>query len=110
MTESGTGTRETSGNADAQVRRSPSMPAVDFTTLVLSLRESALLHLGLKAPETPGADVELDREAARFPIEILALLQQKSQGNLNDEEDRLLRTVLYELRVAWVDGARTSPS
>lgn len=91
------------GNDSATPRRSQTLPAVDFTTLVLSLRESALMHLGLAGE---GADAtEPDRDAARFQIEILALLQAKSQGNLTDDEDRLLRTVLYELRVAWVDTA-----
>lgn len=95
----------TSGNTRPPPRRSGSQSsAVDFTTLVLSLRESALINLG--AHEQAAPDGETDREAARFQIELLALLQQKSQGNLTDDEDQLLRTVLYELRVAWVEQKR----
>ena len=36
-------------------------------------------------------------------IDLLAMLQEKTSGNLSDEEERLLRTVLYELRTAYVD-------
>lgn len=95
------------GNKTAPSGRSGALPAVDFTTLVLSLRESALVHLGLAGIEEGEVVLpEQDRDAARFQIEILALLQMKSQGNLTEDEDKLLRTVLYELRIAWVDSTR----
>lgn len=95
------------GNKSAPSQRSGALPAVDFTTLVLSLRESALLHMGLAGDDAGEvAALQPDRDAARFQIEILALLQMKSQGNLTEDEDRLLRTVLYELRVAWLDSSK----
>lgn len=75
--------------------------SVDFTTLVLSLQQSAFLLMGLKEDE--GLDVEVDLDGARVQIDLLAMLQEKTSGNLSDEEERLLRTVLYELRTAYVD-------
>ena len=75
--------------------------SVDFTTLVLSLQQSAFLHMGLKEEE--GMNVEVDLDGARVQIDLLSMLQEKTSGNLSDEEERLLRTVLYELRTAFVD-------
>jgi len=75
--------------------------SVDFTTLVLSLQQSAFLLMGLKEEE--GLEVEVDLDGARVQIDLLAMLQEKTSGNLSDEEERLLRTVLYELRTAYVD-------
>lgn len=78
---------------------------VDFTTLVLSLQQSAFLQLGMKAEE--GMDVEVDLHAARVQIDLLAMLQEKTAGNLGEDEERLLRTVLYELRTAWVEARQS---
>jgi hypothetical protein len=75
--------------------------SVDFTTLVLSLQQSAFLLMGLKEEE--GMNVEVDLDGARVQIDLLSMLQEKTSGNLSDEEERLLRTVLYELRTAFVD-------
>lgn len=75
--------------------------SVDFTTLVLSLQQSAFLLMGLKEEE--GMSVEVDLDGARVQIDLLSMLQEKTSGNLSDEEERLLRTVLYELRTAFVD-------
>ena len=75
--------------------------SVDVTTLVLSLQQSAFLLMGLKEEE--GMNVEVDLDGARVQIDLLSMLQEKTSGNLSDEEERLLRTVLYELRTAFVD-------
>lgn len=86
------------GNADAKSARSPAGPPVDFTTLTLSLHEGALMAMGVKE----GAEGDVDLAAAHYQIDILAMLQEKTSGNLTEDEDRLLRTVLYELRTAYV--------
>jgi len=79
------------------------LPAVDFTALVLSFRTSALVHLGLiNYPATGEGAVNIDE--ARQMIDILSLLQQKTMGNLNEEEHRLLEQVLYELRLHFVNS------
>jgi hypothetical protein len=88
---------ESSGNAG-----SSASPALDFTTVVLSIRQSALLMMGL-VTEGEGADAATDPAGARYQIELLELLEKKTAGNLDDDENRLLRAVLYELRVAWVE-------
>jgi hypothetical protein len=75
---------------------------LDFTTWVLSLRETALVLLGL-ADADDGVAHEPDREGARMHIAMLEILHEKTRGNLSEDEERLLRTVLYELRVAFLE-------
>lgn len=84
------------GNSAGAQTGSASSPPVDFTTLVLSLHESALIAMGVKGDE-PG-----DLDAARYQIDILAMLEDKTSGNLTADENRLIRTVLYELRTAFL--------
>lgn len=80
-------------------------PGLDFVTLILSLREGALVALGLVSNEELG-DLPADFAAAKYQIEMLALLEQKTQGNLTADEAKLLSTVIYELRVAFVEAKK----
>jgi hypothetical protein len=92
-----------SGNEDV-VNAGSGQGTIDFTTWVLSLRETVLVFMGLtENPEQHGIEPDLD--AAHMNIEVLELIQTKTSGNLTEDEDRLLRTVLYELRVAWLNRA-----
>ncbi len=95
----------TDGNAEQANTRSKPHPTVDFTTLVLSIHESALELLGAKG-DLPKEELT----AARYQIDMLELLQVKTRGNLTDDEDRLLRTVLYELRTAYVRTKSGDPN
>lgn len=79
---------------------------LDFNALVLSLGSSVLIHLGL-APE-PAADQPgpADLGLAQQSIDLLALLQQKTRGNLTEDEARFLEQILYDLRLRYVEVAR----
>jgi hypothetical protein len=80
-------------------------PAVDFHTFVLSLGSSALLHLG--ELERPGAGAaEQDLPMAKNTIDILAMLQEKTRGNLTPEEDKLLESLLFDLRLRYVEARK----
>ena len=92
---------ETTGNAAASAGRSAADPTVDFTTLLLSINEGALQAMGVR-----DGDQETDLDAAKYQIDMLGMLQSKTSGNLTDEEDRLLRTILYELRTTYVRATR----
>jgi len=73
------------------------LPTVSFASFVVSLATSAMSHLG----EGPGAAMDL--ELARHSIDVLGLLRDKTKGNLDDEESRLLETVLYETRMKYME-------
>jgi len=77
---------------------------IDFATFILSLSTSALYHMGLVVdPETnqPGP---VSRDLARQTIDTLELLEQKTRGNLDPEEKQLLESLLYELRLRFVEA------
>jgi hypothetical protein len=94
----------------ARVEESPapaSAPAgpIDFHTFVLSLGSSALLHLG--ELERPGAGgPETDLPMAKSTIDILAMLQEKTRGNLTAEEQKLLESLLFDLRLRFVEAQK----
>jgi hypothetical protein len=75
---------------------------IDFYTFVLSLGSAAFVHLGdAPHPET-GKPVEPDLLVAKQSIDILAMLQEKTKGNLTEEEARVLDTLLTDLRIRFV--------
>jgi uncharacterized protein DUF1844 len=76
---------------------------VDFSTHVLSLASSALIALG-KMPDPDGATRPADIETARHLIDVLAMLETKTKGNLDEAESKLLASLVYDLRVAFVDA------
>jgi hypothetical protein len=75
---------------------------IDFYTFVLSLGSSAFVHLGdAPHPET-GQQVEPDLLVAKQTIDILAMLGEKTKGNLTSEEEKFLETLLMDLRIRFV--------
>jgi hypothetical protein len=81
------------------------LPPVDFHTFILSLGSSALLHLGeLDAPD--GRESRPDLRMAKHTIDIIGMLQEKTRGNLSPPEDRLLESLLYDLRLRFVERGK----
>ena len=79
--------------------------SLSFTAFVLSLASTAAIHFGdLPDPES-GQRSAPNLEGATQMIEILALLDQKTRGNLTAEERQVLEQVLYELRLRFVEAA-----
>ena len=77
---------------------------VDFTMLINAMAQPALLYLG-EVPHPATGQTTLDLEGARIQIDMLDLLRVKSRGNLTPQEESLLESVLYQLRMRYV--ART---
>jgi hypothetical protein len=82
----------------------PPRPPIDFPSYLLSYYTQGLVLLG-EVPNPYTNKKEEDVEAARHTIDILTMLEQKTKGNLTKEEQQLLETVLYELRMKFM--ART---
>ena len=78
------------------------LPPVDFTTFVLSLSTSALAAMGLVDDPRIGGPNEPNLPVARQTIDLLAMLEEKTRGNLTGEEERLLGQVLTDLRLRYV--------
>ncbi|MBX3372393.1 MAG: DUF1844 domain-containing protein [Phycisphaeraceae bacterium] len=81
------------------------LPPADFPTLVNMLATQAAMGLGAVA-DPQGRGVMIDLEGARFSIDMLALLEAKTQGNLTAEEKSELTQILGELRTRYVQVTR----
>jgi len=73
---------------------------MSFDIFVLSLNASALLHLG--DAQEPATNLPL----ARQTIDILAMIEEKTRGNLSGEEERLLHQILFDLRMRYARKAQ----
>ena len=78
---------------------------VTFSTFVLGLSTQALLHLG-EIPDPVSNTTQRDLGAAKHVIDILALLREKTRSNLEPDEEALLDSMLYDLRMRYVELAR----
>ncbi len=85
-------------------------PTLDFNALVLSLGSSAIVHLGEAPDPTTGKKVDPDFPLAQQSIDLLAMLQEKTRGNLTAEEQRFLQNMLTDLRMLFVQVAQRAPA
>ncbi len=77
---------------------------IDFITFIMSLATSVLMHLGEHEEGVEAQPVDLP--LAKQTIEILGMLREKTRGNLNAEENRALESVLYDLRMRYLEQSR----
>jgi len=78
---------------------------IDFTTFIFSLGSSAMMHLG-DAPHPETGVVRKDLALARETIDLIAMLREKTKGNLTAEEDRFIGALLYDLRMRFIEAAK----
>ena len=76
-------------------------PTIDFASFVLSLATSAMMHMGEIPDPVTGRPVE-SLPAARQTIDVLYILKEKTKGNLTADEQRLMDSLLYELRLKFL--------
>jgi hypothetical protein len=95
-------TDEASEEATAETQEPPlQFPEINFATFVASLNASTLLHLG--AIEDPSSGTKnKNLPLAKQTIDILNMLQEKTSGNLSEEEENMLKNILYDLRIMYV--------
>ena len=79
-------------------------PELDLTALFLMLASSALVHLGA-APDPMTGAARRNLEQARFTIDLLHLLRDKTEGHRTAEESQLLEEILYNLQIQFVEAA-----
>lgn len=87
-----------------------SLGTIDFSTFIISLGTSALYHLGANIPDAEGPGV-INLPLARNVIDIIVMLNDKTSGNLTDDEKKLMQALLFDLRLKYVEACgRTSTS
>jgi hypothetical protein len=106
----GAGEKADEGGGEVARQKSPvadtaDLPPIDFITFVLSLSQTAFLNLGLGLHPETGKAPPVDLTSARWTIESLEMLHEKTRGNLTGEEERIFERILAELRMAYVQIA-----
>ena len=81
-------------------------PKVDLSTFILSLGTSALYQMGVVPDPITGEAGEADPLLAQQTIDTLEMLREKTLGNLDEEERKLFDSLLYELRIKFVEISR----
>lgn len=100
--------------ADAETEEGPEkargeFPEPTFATLVSGLAAQAFVYLG-QAEDAAGEQAQVNPEAARHVLDTLGMLQEKTQGNLSDQETAYLEEVLYNLRMIYVSRTQQRDS
>src|SRR5256885_12790581 len=93
------------GRVQAAEASAEALPEINFSTFVISLSTQALMHLG-EIANPISEKVEIDVPVAKQMIDILAMLKDKSRGNLNASEDRLMEDILFDLRMKYVEAVK----
>ncbi|MBL8952783.1 MAG: DUF1844 domain-containing protein [Myxococcaceae bacterium] len=75
---------------------------ISFSTFILGLASTALIHLG-EAPNPDTGQTSAHPELARQSLDLLDLLEKKTKGNRTPEEEQLFRTLLTDLRLKFVN-------
>jgi len=82
----------------------PPLPEVNFSTLIFSLSSSALFHLGEIADPQTG-EKKKDLPLAKHAVDTIVMLREKTKGNLTEEEQKFIDSVLNDLQWRYVKAA-----
>ncbi len=77
-------------------------PEASMSVLFMSLASSAAMAMGL-TPHPEDNKINKDKEMAKFNIDLLVVLQQKTKGNLSTEEEKFLDSVIHDLQFKFVE-------
>jgi len=83
-------------------RPTAAQPEISFSSFLLGLSTQALMYMG-EIPSAPGQPAHTDLAAAQQMIDVLAMLKQKTTGNLDPGESAMLENALFDLRMRYVD-------
>ncbi len=81
------------------------LPEINFSTFVISLSTQALMHLG-EIPNPLDEKLERDLAVAKQMIDIIGMLREKTRGNLDAGEQKLVEDVLFDLRMRYVEAVK----
>lgn len=81
------------------------MPEVTFPAFVMSMNTSALYHLG-EIPDPVTGKKEVDFDLARHAIDTLVMIQEKTKGNLEKDEEEMLKNIVYDVKLRFVNAVK----
>ena len=91
--------------AKAKAKISGALPKIDFSGFILSLYSSGLVQLG-KVEDPVTGKKSKNLLLASHTIDMMAMLEEKTKGNLTEEENNLFRSILSEIRIAFVEASK----
>jgi hypothetical protein len=77
------------------------LPEINFATFIFSLNHSVLVHLGVVDDPSTGKKLK-NLPLAKQTIDILGMLEEKTKGNLTEDEEKMLKNILYDLRMIYI--------
>jgi hypothetical protein len=80
----------------------PDQLKADFSSLVLSIASSAAMSLGL-APDQESGETRIDKNMAKFNIDLLIMLQDKTKSNLTSDESHLVTSLIQDLQARFIN-------
>jgi len=83
----------------------PPLPEVSFNSLIFSLSSTVFFHLGEIADPQSGKKAK-DLPLAKHTIDIIAMLKEKTEGNLTEEEKKFIENILTDLRWRYVNATK----
>lgn len=92
-----------SSGTEAAAAGADRMPKIDFSTFIISLGTSALYHMGVVHDPEQGEAPQKNLALASQTIDTLEMLAEKTRGNLGEQESKLMESLLYELRMRFVE-------
>ena len=87
--------------AQEEERTDYQLPEINFATFIFSLNHSVLVHLGVVEDPSTGKKVR-NLPLAKQTIDILGMLGEKTKGNLEEDEEKMLKNILYDLRMIYI--------
>ena len=87
--------------AQEEERTDYQLPEINFATFIFSLNHSVLVHLGVMDDPSTGEKVK-NLPLAKQTIDILGMLEEKTKGNLTEDEEKMLKNILYDLRMIYI--------
>ena len=95
---------EVKEEAKKEERTGP-LPEVNFSSFILSLSSSVLLHLGEIADPVSG-EKRKNMDLAKQSIDIISMLQDKTKGNISQDEEKLIEQMLFDLRMRFFEASK----
>lgn len=81
------------------------IPPVDFQTFISTLATTALIHLGHLPDPSTGEQIK-NLDVAKYHIDIIDMLREKTKGNLSPKEKRFLDEVLHDLKLRFIEESQ----
>ena len=95
--------KEAQEKKEEQKKKRPPMPPANFTGLVSLLVTQTLFALGAIGEKDEKEKREPELDLARYNIDLLGMLEEKTKGNLSPEEAELLKNALHQMRMTFVE-------